>query len=428
MLNHIFTLFNEIFALLNEMSPYLLLGFLVAGLLHAFVPSSLSQRYLAANNFRSVLWAAIIGVPLPLCSCGVIPTAMSLRKEGASRGAVTSFLIATPQTGVDSILATAALLGIPFAIIRPFAAFFTALIGGQLVNLTERQQLVGVTTKENTDNKKQHLTFFERTLEALRYGFVDMVQDIGKWLVLGLVIAGLITILVPDGFFLSFAHIPLLSMLVVLIISVPMYVCATGSIPIAVALMLKGLSPGAALVLLMAGPASNMASILVINKGLGRRTLIVYLLSITLGAIDFGLLIDYLLPSQWFLSGIVQTGTCCHQTPALFNTICTVLLVCLLIYALITRFVRKPDTCCRHHNTDNINSSNTENMNVRTYKIDGMMCNHCRANVEKTLQNLDGIESVTVDLAAGIATIEGTIADDMVIDAISHLGYTATKF
>ena len=405
---------QEIWALVNEMSPYLLLGFFIAGLLHTFVPAKLYRRYLGKNDFRSVVWAALIGVPLPLCSCGVIPTAMSLRKEGASKGATTSFLIATPQTGVDSILATASLLGIPFAILRPIAALVTALFGGELVTLATRNE-PNESTRQHGEEKAKN-SFWEKCLDALRYGFVDMIEDIGRWLVIGLILAGLITVFVPDDFFLRFAGTPMLSMLVVLAISVPMYVCATGSIPIAVALMLKGITPGAALVLLMAGPASNMASILVIRKGLGKKTLWVYLLSITLGAIAFGLGVDYLLPREWFTSHLVQTHACCHTTPALFNIICSVVLCCLLAYALVMRFV--PNNKKHQQNID---------METRTFKVDGMMCNHCRANVEKTLQGLQGVEEVTVDLASGTATVKGNVTDEAVIAAITEIGYQAKR-
>ena len=209
---------QEIWTLINKMSPYLLLGFGFAGLLHAFVPSSLYRRYLGGNDLRSVLWAALIGVPLPLCSCGVIPTAMSLRKEGASKGATTSFLIATPQTGVDSILATASLLGIPFAIVRPVAALVTALLGGEMVNLVSRGDKNEVAGQQS-EQPKENLSFMQRLVEALRYGYVDMIQDIGRWLVLGLMIAGLITILVPDDFFLRFADTPIVGMLLMIAIS-----------------------------------------------------------------------------------------------------------------------------------------------------------------------------------------------------------------
>ena len=283
--------------LLNTMAPYLLLGFLLAGVIHAYVPRRLYARYLSQPDFRSVALAALFGVPLPLCSCGVIPTAMSLRREGASKGAVTSFLIATPQTGVDSIVATYSVLGLPFAVIRPVVALVTALAGGWTVNRLTRSETDGILPAAEGGEVRRSGSRF---VEALRYGFVDMIQDIGRWLVLGLLVAGLITILVPDNFFASFADKPLLNMAVVLLFSIPMYLCATGSIPIAAALMLKGLSPGAALVLLMAGPATNTASILVIGKVLGRRTLAAYLGAIVAGAVGFGLAIE---PLQQELRG-----------------------------------------------------------------------------------------------------------------------------
>ena len=312
----------EILRLVNEMSPYLLLGFFVAGLLHVFVPGSLYSRYLSGADLRSVLLAALFGIPLPLCSCGVIPTAMSLRKEGASKGATTSFLIATPQTGVDSIFATYSVLGLPFAILRPIAALVTSVFGGLLVNAADkdRKKIPQTADTDCADGEvcarrePAYTGFVDRMKGALRYGFVDMVQDIGKWLVIGLVVAGLITLFVPDDFFVRFADRPLLAYVVVLLIAIPMYVCATGSIPVAAALMLKGLSPGAALVFLMAGPASNMASILVIRRVMGQRTLWIYLLSLTVGAIVFGLGVDFLLPRELFTSLLSPTDACCHMS------------------------------------------------------------------------------------------------------------------
>ena len=366
---------KEIFHLINEMSPYLLLGFLIAGLMHAFIPGKYYTRYLAKPTFRSVLNAALLGVPLPLCSCGVIPTAMSLRKEGASKGAVASFLIATPQTGVDSIIATYSLMGLPFAIIRPIVAFVTALFGGALVNRVNRS--TGQQVNESTDeedccchheheHEEEHscchheghtspllqegqgeASFWQKMGVALRYAFVEMVEDIGKWLVVGLIIAALITVLVPDSFFAVFADNTWLSMLLVLAISIPMYICATGSIPIAVALMLKGLTPGSALVLLMAGPAANMASILVIRNRLGKKTLIAYLVSIISGAVLFGIGIDYLLPRHWFTDALVQMEHC-TEAGTWFTWTCTALLALLLINALV-QSRRHPHDHCHCH-------------------------------------------------------------------------------
>ncbi|MBR2300456.1 MAG: permease, partial [Bacteroidaceae bacterium] len=295
--------------LLNEMSSYLLLGFLIAGILHEFVPQKVYRQQLSKNNFRSVLMATLIGVPLPLCSCGVIPTAMSLRRSGASKGATTAFLISTPQTGVDSILATASLLGIPFAIIRPVVAFITALIGGSIINKFDKGAEEETTIQQE---EHKHKSFKEKCIGALRYGFIEMLQDIGKWIVIGLIVAAIITILLPDNFFIQNSSSPILNMLLIMLFAIPMYLCATGSIPIAAALMLKGLSPGAALVLLMAGPVTNMASILVINKVLGRKTLILYLAIIIIGAFTFGIIIDYTLPAEWFTGAIkAHSAGCC---------------------------------------------------------------------------------------------------------------------
>lgn len=391
--------------LLNEMSPYLLLGFLIAGILHEFVPQRIYSKQLSKNNFRSVIIAALIGVPLPLCSCGVIPTAMSLRREGVSKGATTSFLISTPQTGVDSIIATASLLGIPFAIIRPIVAFITAVIGGCIVNKVDKEEEI---TKLRNTEKEEHKSFLKKCIGVLKYGFIDMLQDIGKWIVIGLIIAALITVLLPNDFFTMYSNSPLLSMLLVMCFAVPMYLCATGSIPIAAALMLKGLSPGAALVLLMAGPATNVAAILVIKKVLGRKVLIPYLLTIIAGAFCFGLIIDYLLPAEWFtFTHSVHSATCCAgETTAWWKIASSILFAILLVMAL-----------ARRHN-----HSSHNNM-INTFKIKGMMCNHCKANVEKNIAKIEGVTSVIVDLTEGTAKVEGEFDPTKVIETINSLGY-----
>ena len=332
---------KEVLSLINEMSPYLLLGFFFAGVMHAFIPGMVYNRYLGGKGFKSVFYGALFGIPLPLCSCGVLPTAMSLRKQGASKGATASFLISTPETGVDSIIATYSVLGLPFAVIRPVAAFCNAIMGGWLINkFGDKDEVVPVDASATTccchhkQEETHHEGFLGKMREALRFGFVEMIEDIGKWLVIGLVIAGLITVFVPDEFFALFRGNTQLSMLLVLCIAIPMYICATGSIPIAVALMMKGLTPGAALVLLMAGPACNMASILVINKTLGRRSLALYLVSIITMAILWGHVVDYLLPAEWFQMAL-SVGRCCiEESTSWLNWSSTIVLGLLLLNAL----------------------------------------------------------------------------------------------
>lgn len=419
---------EQVFYLINEMSPFLLLGFLLAGLMHVFIPGQVYNHYLSGDSFRAVLYAALFGIPLPLCSCGVLPTAMSLRREGASKGATVSFLIATPQTGIDSIIATYSLMGLPFAILRPIAALFTSILGGQAVNILENENNKPFKPKGNRnhtqDSENANLSIIKRLGNALQYGFVDMMRDIGKWLIIGLIVAGLITVFVPDSFFISFADKPLLSMLLVLVCAIPMYLCATGSIPIAVALMLKGLSPGSALVLLMAGPAANVASILVINKVLGKKTLLIYLASIISGAILFGLGIDYLLPREWFIPSILNTSAHCAVENPLqwFNLTCTIALILLLINALTLRFRNKKETtCCSEACNKTAPLSST-----KIFDIEGMRCIHCAKGVKRAIAEIEGVEGVAVNLGAKQATITGTMSDEDIIKAIDKIGFKAS--
>lgn len=413
---------EQILVLITEMAPYLLLGFLIAGLMHAFIPSAIYSRYLAQQNFKSVALATLFGIPLPLCSCGVIPTAMSLRRDGASKGATTSFLIATPQTGVDSIIATYSLMGLPFAIIRPIAALVTALLGGQLVNMFDKAAPSDAPKGERVSVGRSPEGGTKGALkEALRFAFVDMMQDIGKWLVIGLVVAGLITVFVPDAVFEVFKDNSLSSMLLVLCIAIPMYLCATGSIPIAVALMMKGLTPGAGLVLLMAGPACNMASVLVINKVLGRKTLITYLASIIAGAVGFGLLIDHVLPRQWFVSNLIAQDACAHEHYSWFTIGCTILLAALLANAWIRHLMGKG-----HHHDHHAAIRNSENLQ-QTFIINGMDCNHCRAAAEEAILSVAGVTSASVDLATKVAIVEGTAATEAICKAVNEVGFTCTE-
>ena len=434
------------------MSPYLLLGFFLAGLMHVFIPKALYSKYLSSNGIRSVIYAALLGIPLPLCSCGVIPTAMSLRKEGASKGATVSFLIATPQTGVDSIAATFSLMGLPFALIRPFVALFTALFGGLLVDKLDKEQpsvdtnnsaSVSTATTTSSANASQQMSFVDKIKAALRYGFVDMMQDIGKWLVIGLLIAGLITVMVPDDFFQFFAGNSIMSILFVLVFSIPMYLCATGSIPIAVALMLKGLTPGAALVLLMAGPASNAASILVIGKVLGKKSMVLYLTSIVIGAVGFGLLIDAFLPAEWFMvMGSCADGACAgHTSTDYLGGTCTIILAALLLNAFSLRWRGQKHHCCCHtegcHNdnetTDGNCSCHKEDCSCHKeetthhFRIEGMHCNHCKANVEKAIMGVEGVTEVEVSLQDKEAVIKGIFNAEDIIKNVTALGFTISE-
>ena len=403
--------FLSLLSVINSMSPYLLLGFLIAGILHVFVPKKFYARYLSRNNKLSVLWAALLGIPLPLCSCGVIPTAVGLKNEGASKGAVASFLIATPQTGIDSILATFSLMGLGFAVMRPVAALVTGLCGGLLVNRLVKDDTAEMTFGQCTVATGKG----NRLWRVLHYAYFEMIQDIGLRLVIGLLVAALIGVAVPDEFFLSFGSQPLLQMLVILVVAVPMYICSTGSIPVAAALMMKGLSPGAALVMLMAGPAVNIASILVVRKSLGNRFTWIYLLTIVGFSVLFGLLVNAIgIGADIMPSCGVTHGACCHSgtaAPGVFRIICSILLTLFIIIALTMKFFSKF-------------KKQEATAGTVVYTVEGMHCNHCKAAVEQAVGKLKGVTAVEATPAANTLVVTGTAAESDIQKSVEQAGFS----
>jgi uncharacterized membrane protein YraQ (UPF0718 family) len=295
-----------------EAAPWLLLGFIFAGLIKVWLPEGLINRWLGGEGIWPISKAALIGAPLPLCSCGVLPAAMSLRRSGASRSSTVSFLIATPETGVDSIALSYALLGPVMAIIRPIAAIISAVFTGLLTLFSSQQNkektlpgsdsayeqsLNNASKSECCANEAQQTNgFVNRTLSGLRYGLVDMVDDLVLWLAFGLLLAAMMKTFVPAMVLAEWGS-GLAAMLLMLLVGIPTYICATASTPIAAALLMAGISPGTVLVFLLAGPATNIATMGVVNKEMGRNVLISYLIGICVSSIAIGLLTDALLQS-----------------------------------------------------------------------------------------------------------------------------------
>lgn len=288
---------KESYLLLNKMSPYLLFGFFFAGVIHIFIDTRTVGRHLGGNDLSSVVKASIFGIPLPLCSCGVIPAAVSLKKDGASRGAVVSFLISTPTTGVDSILATYSLLGWFFTAYRVAASFVAGVFSGILANIF----IKGTDPGAQQDPRKCRLCGEEgahdhpvpnKISSLFKYAFGSLLGDTGGGIILGILIGGSISFFIPEEFIRTYLGEGWRSMVLMLIIAIPMYVCASGSIPIAAALMLKGMNPGAAFVFLLAGPATNAVGMTVIAKQIGKRATIIYVVSIAVTSIALGMLLD----------------------------------------------------------------------------------------------------------------------------------------
>lgn len=432
MLEFIVRYLNEVWYLLLEMAPWLLLGLIFAGLLKVYFPQKHIDKYLGKNNFRSALNGSILGIPMPLCSCGVIPTGISFYKDGASKGATNSFLISTPQTGVDSILATYSMLGWPFALLRPFVAFITGVTGGILTNyfVKDKPKNTSVFTgfqldvdavqgtnscesetcacNESAETDKRH-----SLIRAADYAFIELLQDIARWLVIGFLLAALISVLIPDDFFSRFQGWGIVEILVILLASVPIYICATGSIPVAAVLLLKGVSPGAALVFLMAGPATNVATITVLGKTMGRKSLLVYLATIIGGAVVFGLLTNWFLPADFILSKVMHIhgdGSEHEMLPYWFELFSAILLLVSMLGGWFYNRFKK-----------------TSNMKLKegvTIKVEGMTCSHCEASVKRNLESLTGIKEVVANNNSNTVKIVGSDYDMETVKAtIDKIGY-----
>ena len=403
---------GESWLVLREMAPYLLFGFAVAGVLSVFISAETVERHLGGGGLWPVIKATVFGIPLPLCSCGVIPVAASLRRHGATRGATTSFLLSTPQTGIDSIMVTLGLLGPVFAVFRPLVALITGLVGGGVVDLVDRQGDSGEHVEPCHEACCTGDAGANKLLRAAGYAFVTLPRDIGKALLVGLVIVGLISAFVPDDFFAGAIGTGIGAMLVMMLLGLPMYVCATASVPIAAALIAKGVTPGAAFVFLMTGPATNAATIATIWKVMGRRTMLIYVGTVALMALLAGVTLDYILATS---GSVVEQGMG-WMLPGYVKTASAVSLLLILAHALLRPMRNTQDSAPA------ADASSTQ----ATLDIRGMTCTHCVNSVRRALLECDGVQSAQVDLRSGAATVRGSgFRRQALAEAVAKLGYSA---
>lgn len=296
-----------------ESAPWLVLGFGIAGLIKGFVPADFLSRHLGGRGPWTTVKAALIGAPLPLCSCGVVPAALGLRKSGASKNATVSFLVATPETGVDSVSVTYALLGPVMAIVRPIAAIASGILAGLLVGRVEGvDEPPGLEPEKHCCKKetstKSEASVAQKLSQGLTFSFVDMIRDIAGWLLLGLLFAAAVQTWVPPSVLAEWGS-GWLAFIAMVLIGIPMYICATASTPIAAGLLLAGVSPGAVLVFMMAGPATNIGTLAIVGRELGNRALTAYLSGVIIASFGFGFLINYIAESYGvdFVAGVMAS-------------------------------------------------------------------------------------------------------------------------
>lgn len=388
---------------LVDLSPSLLLGLLLAGLLHAYLPRGLVERRLRAGSFRSVLEAVLLGVPLPLCSCGVVPAALGLRREGASLGATTGFLISTPQTGVDSVLVSAAFLGWPFALFKVAAALVTGLVGGVLVNLGVQERAPARATAALAPLPPVQGA---RLVRAGSYALFELFAAIDLWIIAGVVISAALSVWVPAGSLAGEAWVQgLWGMILVLALSLPLYICSTGSVPIAAALIAAGMPAGSALVFLMAGPATNAATLGAVGRTLGARVLAIYLGVVALSSLALGVLFDFVIGP----TGEGQATSHAHHLEdgaagGWLGPASAGLVLALLGLLSVRRALR-----WRRSRRERLAAARGEGGSGmdRTIRVEGMTCHNCVAHVRRALESIPGIRAASPELRTGRVLLEG---------------------
>lgn len=419
-------IYNFIY-ILSEMAPYLLFGFLVAGILSQLIPTSWVQRHLAGKGYSPIIKSAMVGVPLPLCSCGVIPVMASLRKQGANIPAMLSFILSTPQTGVDSILATYALLGLPMAIYRPFIALITALLGGSIYYWTSKKDIEKETDEleksNGINNKDTNIKYEINTIhiisESIHYGFITLPREISRTLIFGIVIASIITTFIPPGIITNFMNVGVLQIFIAILVGIPIYVCATASIPVALSLIYLGASPGSALAFLIAGPATNIATISVVKQFLGKKAVIIYILTMVFSALFFGITFDYLVNIYPFFN-ISHITHIQHSHEAFYNPIkvsSLLLFVLILVLGLLNidpwMYIKKGTK----------KASQTDS--YMKIKINGMTCNHCVKRITTLIKNISNVVDINVSLKDKTAVIYGNPSFEEINRVLNTEGYSA---
>jgi len=377
-----------------------------SGLISIFVDSHLIMKHIGKKNFSSIFKSTAFGVPIPLCSCGVIPVAATLRESGASKGSTVSFLVSTPQTGIDSIILTYGMLGPLFAFFRPLAAFISGLISGVIINSFDDETHHHI-SNENDNSKDINKPIKERLLAGLEYGFISLPSDIVVPLFQGLSIAALISVFLPPGFIAEyFISNKFLIYIAMLLISLPVYVCATASIPIALVLMGKGVSAGAVFIFLMAGPATNASSIIVVKNILGSKTMYQYIFLISSLAILFGLFLDSFFT---ITLPVASTSSHVHGVDGYGSIIITILFILILVNSYIDQIRFKSSVISEDSNNDN-------NLKKRiSFNVIGMTCSHCKESVENAANSIDGVDSTFVDISTGLVTVIGNSFNDLAL-------------
>jgi uncharacterized membrane protein YraQ (UPF0718 family)/copper chaperone CopZ len=421
--------FTSLINLGISMGFYMMIGLILVGVMNIFLKKEFIANHLGKNNLWSIIKASLLGVPLPLCSCGVVPTGLYLKEKGASDSTAVSFLISTPQTGVDSIIATYGLMGLTFAWYRPLAAFISGIAGGVFVKIFGKNGIKQVPDTNEEDCEGDSCTvdrsdeaeitelprMTERIKKSTSYAFGTFLSDISVHFIVGLLIAALISVLIPDTLLVELGiNSGIWAMLVMIVIGLPMYICSTSSIPIALTLMSKGVSPGAAFVFLFMGPFTNVASLAVISKKLGKKTTVLYVAAAVLTALAFGFLLDALTP---VLNFPVYEDLHNHGVTGvwdIFKITVAGLFFLFVFYSIFkkirAKFISKT-------------KAEKDTGNEFAFKVEGMHCDGCASGLRDKLISAKGIKNAEVSFETSSATVNSELDSAEIINIIEKAGY-----
>ncbi len=399
---------DNLWGVVEALGMWFLIGLIVAALLYGFVPARLFQRWLGKNSFGNVVKAAFIGVPMPLCSCGVVPTVIALRKKGASRSSCLSFLVSTPQTGVDSLMVSASFLSWPFAIFKLVSAFVIGIVGGGVHLLLEKKEPEDLAVSDAQVPAEEEKNARPSWRELYDFAVNDLFYNLWRWMLAGIVAAALISTFVSADFMAGslFAD-PLYGSLAALLLSIPLYVCATSSVPIAAALVMKGMSPAVAIVFLIAGPATNIATIGLIYKSFGKLFTIVYLAAVSIGSVVCAMFFSSVISLK--LPGAV------HQHAGGSNAL--VLAGAIIFSLFMLSFM------LRDAKTYLLSKSSRPKTSI-TLKVEGMSCQGCVGKIRKAILDQKLASLVNGEPAVGSLTISGGDLDvDKLTATIRNCGF-----
>lgn len=386
------------------LAPWLLLGAVIAGALHVLLPADFVRKHLRGRG--GVAKAVALGVPLPLCSCGVIPAGLGLKKDGASTGAAVGFLISTPQTGVDSVLVSGSFLGWPFALFKLASSAITGLVGGWLADHWAEPN------SESTDGPAAPTAPRDRSVRGAYDHAIEVLRSIWRWLVFGIVASALITTyLPPEWMGVVAGRGEFLALLLTLAISVPLYVCATASVPIAAALVAAGLPPGAALVFLMAGPATNVATLGAVYRTLGRRALAVYLGTIVFGSVGLAYVFDFVLPTTPIIAAHDHTSV---GWPTLAAALFLSGMLAYFALGELRSWIRK-------------RRPTSESTAAISLGVDGMTCNGCVNKLTRALVADPRITDARVSLESASVDVDGEVDRRSLAELVLAAGFTPAE-